>query len=333
MTQRRLILDGPHRLHVETVEPRPLAPDEIRLVPAAVGVCGSDVHGYAGVNDRRAPGTVMGHEAVGRVVEVGDDVRDLSAGTAVAVNPVLSCGACAACLGGRDNLCADRRLYGCVPGLAGGFADAMVVRRRNAVVLAGPAPLEWGALAEPFAVGVHATAVAGIGPADAVLVVGGGPIGIGAALAVHRRGARAVVVSEPDAHRREVAVALGCAAVGPENVDPAAADVAIECVGLAATPAAALEGVRRGGRVVMVGVAAPTVAVPVPDLVMDERALLGSAVYTHAEFEATARWIASGAVDLERVIERRVQLDALPEIFAAYAAGSERSLKTIMTAG
>jgi 2-desacetyl-2-hydroxyethyl bacteriochlorophyllide A dehydrogenase len=324
---RRLVFHGAHSLSVETAPDRGLAVGEVRLSPVAVGICGSDVHGYQGISGRRQPGMVMGHEAVGRVL---DGAPGLAPGELVAVNPVVACGVCDRCRAGRDNLCAERRLYGCVPGLDGAFADRMTVRADNLVPLRGPAPAEWGALAEPFAVGEHAARRARIDAGTRVLIVGGGPIGIGAALAALRRAA-SVTVSEPDPHRRSVLSALDISSVAPEDAAAGEADVALECVGLPATVAAALAGVRAGGAVVMVGIAEPLVAVPVAPLVMEERALIGSAVYTRADFTATAAWIDAGTVDLAPVIERRVTLDELPAAFAAYAAGEERATKTVMT--
>jgi L-iditol 2-dehydrogenase len=158
----------------------------------------------------------------------------------------VACGACAACAAGADNLCAERRLYGCVLGLDGAFADHVDVRAENVVALAGPAPPAWAALAEPLAVGAHAARIGGIGPGSRVVVVGGGPIGAGAAWAARRAGAREVLVSEPDLHRREVLGRLGLEAVEPSAVAPGAADVALECVGVPATVAAALEAVAPG---------------------------------------------------------------------------------------
>jgi len=233
VTERRLVFHGDRRLAVEALARPALAPGEVRVAPAAVGICGSDIHGYAGINDRRAPGVVMGHEVAGRVVELGPAVTGLDLGTPVALNPVVA----------------------------------------------------------------------------------------------------AVVVSEPEPHRRAVLAALGLRAVPPHAVQAAGHDAALECVGLDATVAAALAGVRPGGRVVMVGVATPQVAVPVAPLVMEERALLGSAVYSRADFAATVAWIAAGEVDLAPVIERRVALEELPGAFAAYAAGAERAAKTMMTPG
>jgi threonine dehydrogenase-like Zn-dependent dehydrogenase len=330
VTGRRLVLDGPGRLRVEAA-PQAVAvpPGHVRVAPAAVGICGSDVHGYAGTNDRRAPGVVMGHEAAGHVVALGPGVDGPPVGTPVALNPVVTCGRCPACRAGRDNLCAQRRLYGCVPELPGAFADRVDVRAANVVALRGPAPVPWAALAEPLAVGAHAVRVGGIGPADRVVVVGGGPIGAGAAFAARRAGAPEVLVVEPDAHRRTVLARLGLDAVEPSAVAPEAADVALECVGVSATVAAALAAVAPGATVVVVGMAAPELTVAAAALVMGERRLAGSAVYTRADFEATAGWIDAGEVDLEPLLEARVDLPGVADAFRGYADGSLRAMKTL----
>jgi len=329
VTARRLVLDGPERLRVETAPIGAVPAGHVRVAPAAVGICGSDVHGYAGTNDRRAPGVVMGHEAAGRIVALGAGAEGPPVGTAVALNPVVTCERCPACRSGRENLCTGRQLYGCVPDLPGAFADHVDVRAGNLVPLRGPAPLAWAALSEPLAVGAHAARIGAIGPQDRVVVVGGGPIGAGAALAARRAGARDVLVAEPDPHRRAVLATLGLDAVQPSTVEPEAADVALECVGVSATLESALAAVAPGGVAVVVGMAAAQLTVPAAALVMAERRLLGSAVYTRADFEATVRWIDAGELDLEPMIEARVDLPGLVGAFAGYADGSLRAMKTL----
>jgi len=332
VTVRRLVLEAFGDLRViPSPDLPPPGPGEVELAPAAVGICGSDVHGYTGRNGRRAPGMVMGHEAAGRVVRVGPGVEGLEPGQPVALNPVVTCGRCDACRRGRDNLCAERRLYGCVSGLDGAFADRMAVRADNLVALAGPAPLERAALAEPLAVGTHAVRIAGVGSRTRVVVVGGGPIGAGAGLAARRAGAATILVSEPDPHRRAVLEALGLAAADPAEVTAGAADVAFDCVGIPSTTAAALEAVELGATVVVVGNATPELRVPSAALVMGGRSLLGSAVYTRADFEGTVRWIDDGA-DVAPMIEARVDLPGLAGAFAGHADGSLTAMKTLWTA-
>jgi 2-desacetyl-2-hydroxyethyl bacteriochlorophyllide A dehydrogenase len=331
-TVRQLVFHGPRKLSVEEAELPIPGSGEVRVAVHSVGVCGSDVHGYAGVNARRTPGMVMGHEAVGTIEALGEGVDGFLPGDPVAVNPIVSCGECEQCRAGLENVCAGRRLYGCIADLPGAYADSFVVRAANCVFFHGPVPLEWGALVEPLAVGARGALQGGVGPGDEVLVVGGGPIGIGAALGARRRGADRVVVSEPLEHRRALAERLGFETVDPiaEEIPQDAFPVAIECVGHSATLAAALRAVRIRGTVVFVGLAEETIELPATPLMVGERVIVGSAAYTSTDFRDTAEWVASGQTDLSPVIESRVDLDALPDAFEGYAGGSIDALKTVL---
>jgi 2-desacetyl-2-hydroxyethyl bacteriochlorophyllide A dehydrogenase len=329
---RQLVFHGPRRLAVEEASEPRLEADEVRVAVHSVGVCGSDVHGYAGTNARRSPGMVMGHEIVGTIVEVGADAGGLAEGDAVVVNPILGCGRCPECEAGETNLCEGRRIYGCVPGLPGAYAESFVFKAANAVRFEGPAQLEWGALVEPLSVSARAVGIGGIGPGDDVLVVGGGPIGIGAALAARRRGAARVVVTEPLAHRREVAERLGFETLDPTAGEPPRSvfQTALECVGHSATLAAALAAVRPKGHVVFVGLAEDVIEVSSAAIMVGERRITGSAAYTPDEFRETASWVASAAEDLSPLIELRVGLDELPQVFEDYADGRLEAMKTLL---
>jgi 2-desacetyl-2-hydroxyethyl bacteriochlorophyllide A dehydrogenase len=219
--------------------------------------------------------------------------------------------------------------------LPGGFADEIVVKDANVVAFAGRAPAEWGALVEPLAVGEHATRVAAFDTRSNVLVVGGGPIGLGVALAARKHGAARVVISEPVPDRREIAQALEFEVAGTiaeEDVRSNSAssfDIAFDCVGIDATIATALAAIRPKSRVVLVGIAETTIAMPVTPVVIGEREIAGSSAYTPADFAETARWVSSGEADLTPLIQARVPLYELPEAFERYASGSERALKTL----
>jgi threonine dehydrogenase-like Zn-dependent dehydrogenase len=319
---RQLVLHGPGRLTVDAAPSSAPAAGEVVLEVLATGICGSDVHGYAGVNARRPPGTVMGHEVSG---------RELDSGRTVAVWPISACGACRACRAGRAHLCETRRLYGCTPELAGGFATTMTVPAGSLVEVPDGVPPEWGALVEPLAVGHHAVALADVEPGTSVTVVGGGPIGIAAAIAARRAGVDELVVVEPMASRREKLAALGLRTAMPDDA-PDGVDVVVECVGHAATVHAAIASSRPGGTVVCVGLADPEVPLPWPPVVIEERRLLGSSAYTLDEFRAVAASLGDGDVDFGLLIERRVGLDELPAAFEDYTAGRTTAIKTVMVA-
>jgi threonine dehydrogenase-like Zn-dependent dehydrogenase len=332
MSERQLVFDGPGKLSVQVTEPPRVRPGEVRVATHSAGICGSDVHGFTGANRRRVSGMVMGHEAVGTVVDRAPGVDTPGLGQAVVVNPAVTCGSCEFCLSGQDNRCPERRLHGCVLELPGAFADSFVVSAENTVPFEGPAPLEWGALVEPFAVGYHGVELLEGGLERGVLVLGGGPIGLGAALAARRRGVERVVISEPLEHRRRVAAALGIQCSEP-GVQLEPFDAAVECVAIKATLEAALRLTRPGGQVAFVGMGELEIPLAVEPLVVGERVIRGSFNYTREDFAATAAWVASKQVDLSPVIEARVDLDGLIPAFRAYADGSSQAMKTLFQPG
>ncbi len=319
--RRAVVLDGPGRVRLAERSPA-RAGAGVRVRPLGVGLCGSDVHGYLGRTGRRAPGTVMGHELCARVADATSDLD----GRLVAVDPVRSCGACRACRSGAANRCAERR---CTPELPGGFADVMTVDRANLVPVAGDADPALIALVEPLAVGVHAVARAAVA-GRAVAVLGAGAIGLGAGLAARRAGAGAVVVVERSPRRRALAHALGLDTVAPEGLAAGAFEVCLECVGTECTTRAAIETVEPGGTVVAVGLGETAWSVPAAELVMGERTLTGSAVYTREEFTATARWLEAHAALVAPLVQRRIPLEELPSVLEAHASGEEQPVRTVV---
>jgi 2-desacetyl-2-hydroxyethyl bacteriochlorophyllide A dehydrogenase len=329
---RRLIIDGPGELRIEDAPPPAPGAGELLVDVSVAGICGSDVHGFTGTNGRRPPGTVMGHEFGGTVVAAGPGVEDDLVGSVVAVNPVVSCGACDRCLAGAPNLCRTRRLYGCTPELPGAFANQVVVAAGNAVAMPEGTAGARVALVEPLSVGAHAAGLARLRSSDVALVIGGGPIGIAAALAAARTGAE-VTVSEPEASRRELLAELGLTAVEPGTVPDGRADVVLECVGYPQTMQAAMAATRPQATIVLVGLAQEQLPIDAAALVMGERRILGSAVYTPEDFIGVAAWVAETDVPLERMIQERTDLDGLPGAFARYADHSLVAVKTLVTIG
>jgi threonine dehydrogenase-like Zn-dependent dehydrogenase len=329
---------GQRRLAVEEVEPPALGRGQVRVRVHSAGVCKSDVYGYSGVNDRRdkvigeGDVLVMGHEASGVVVELGPGARGIEVGAPVAINPISGCGDCPACAAGDENLCDARTILGCTPAAPGAFAETLAVGERNLVALPDGVPLEWGALVEPLAVGAHAVRLADPQPGSSALVIGGGPIGIGAALAAQRRVGDGVLVLEPLPERRALCERLGLSALAPEDVlrTHARFDLALECVARPETLAGAISAVPPQGLVVLVGIWSDHIPLPVSTLVWRETRLIGSFGYSHADFAGVADWIAESGIDLSPIIEERVGFEDVVEAFDAYADGSLNAVRTLL---
>lgn len=328
---QRVMLVATGELRLEDVPaPRP-GSGEVTLRVEAVGVCGSDVHGYLGYNGRRRPGTVMGHEVSGTVEQVGPDVDPSWRETAVTVNPVLGCERCAACRSGNPQRCPSKILVGCVPEHPGGLAQLLTMPVTALVRWAGPAPLHWGPFAEPLAVGVQA--VGGVEVTGArVLVIGSGPIAIAATLSARRAGAAAVTMTEGDEDRRALLLELG---LGPRPAAWIAAaapfDVVVDCVADDASLAQALSQVRIHGSVVVVGLGRPSAAVPIERLVQGDLLVRGSAQYSRASYAEAVQWLSSGRLDVSRLLSPLQPLARAPEIFRDLASAAPRPVKTLLT--
>lgn len=323
------------------VEERPdpeLGPHEALVRITATGICGSDLHGFTGENGRRSPGQVMGHETVG-TVQTPSRSGGPEAGSVVTVNPVMSCGECAACRAGREQACPTKTVIGVHADVVSAFAEEMAVPVGNLIELPGAMPEEYGALVEPLAVGYHALRRGDAGLGDAVLVIGAGPIGQACVLAARRLGAEAVAVSEPDPHRRGLAAALGATPLDPgeEGLAARAADalgqpptLTVDAVGATATLRDALACTAPGGRVVLVGMATPDVDVPAYTVSTQERTVIGSFCYSAQEFRDTASWVGGAPAELANLVEARVDLAGAPAAFVRLAKGEEPASKVLV---
>lgn len=335
---RQLSYLGNRRLLVEEVERPPVEPGQVRVKIDSVGLCKSDIYGYGQVNDRRdvvltdGAKLVMGHEPSGTIEELGAGVTGPAVGTPVAVNPIVGCGSCARCLSNAENLCDRRTVIGCVPSAPGGFADSMVVPVRQVVALTDDIPLELGSLAEPLTVGAHGVRLAGSKAAGDVLVIGGGIIGIGAALAARRRSDGEVLVLEPLPERRELCALLGLQAGAPEDVLGSGRlfDVALDCVARPETFEAAIETVPTQGLVVLVGIWQDRIPLPVSTVVWRETQIIGSYGYSHDDFVDVVDWVCSQAVDVSPLIEHRIGFDGVIDAFDAYVDGSLNAVRTVL---
>lgn len=337
---RALVWHGPWDMRSEEVPDPVPGPGEVLVRITATGICGSDIHGFSGETGRRHPGQVMGHETVGTVEGLGPGVEDdLPLDAVVTINPLIPCGECPACRAGREQACPTRRVIGVTAGIVSAFAERIAVPRDNVLRLPDTMPVEYGALVEPLAVGYHAARRGACTADDAVLVIGGGPIGQACVLAARRWGATRVAVTEPDASRRELAASLGATGVDPGGDDPGAAVTAalgepptlvLDAVGSSRSLADALIWSGLDARVVLVGMAAPSVELPAYAISTEERTLVGSFCYSRRDFAETAEWVGSAPPELAGLVQDRVGLADAPQAFTDLARGTSDASKVLV---
>lgn len=305
---RTLEWQGPMQMALVDRPVPVLAPGEVQLKVTAVGICGSELEGYVGNNSLRTPPLVMGHELTGRVIDVADGLDRSWLGQSVAVNPLLGCGSCRACLRGQTALCPSRRIIGVHR--PGGFAEHVAVPAASLVLLPSSLPAAVGALTEPTAVALRAVRKAGVEIGQTVVVLGCGTIGLLLVQLSRAAGARVVGVDTAPA-RLELAQALGADAIyqfiagtdaaqeilartARENVD-----VVFDGVGHSTVRQLALRLVRPGGRVLMIGLHEASTQIDVNDLIRWEVQLMGSFAYSPFEFADAARLLGEGRVTTE----------------------------------
>lgn len=333
-----LVYHGPHQMRWESwPDPQP-GPGDALLEVLAVGICGSDVHGYTGQSGRRQPPMVMGHEVVGRIVAVGSAAPADWLGRRAVVQPILFCGTCDQCRQGSVQRCRNRRFIG--GSLDGAMAERMVAPASNLLPLPENLSAACGTLVEPLAVGIHAAGRAGSLAGCTALIVGCGPIGLLTLVAVRRVGARLVITTDIDPVRRDLSRSLGAHAsldpAGPEwrhalgDLAGGEVDVAFDAVGIAATFSQALEAVRPGGRLVAIG-GWQTVPVDLARVVSREVSVVGTFNYTPAEFAEALAWLAEGRLTADELMARTHPLEEGAKVFAELAAHGGGAGKTVLT--
>lgn len=325
-TMRAAVLAGERLVVSETSQPVP-GPGQLLVRVRLAGIAATDLAAAAtGIPD----GTVLGHELVGDVVGVGGGIAVgglLGIGRRVVALPVQSCGACAACLGGDPVHCPMARIVGTGPGATGAFAELVAVSRHAALPVPDDVPDDLAVLVEPLAGALRAVRRAGVGTADRVLVLGAGAVGLGAAAWARAVGARDVVVSDPLAVRRDLALACGAtAAVDPTTNGTAGAyralgrkrpTVVVECSGTDEALAGAIDVLGRGGRLVVASLHTGSVRLSLRAAHFKELTVAFSAWYEVDDFARTLEALAGGTLPVAGVVTHVVGLDDLPGAFTA----------------
>jgi 2-desacetyl-2-hydroxyethyl bacteriochlorophyllide A dehydrogenase len=340
---KALVHTEPYKFEFKDVpQPRP-GDEEVLVRVKAVGICGSDVHGYTGKTGRRIPPLIMGHEASGVVETVGKNARNVAVGDRITFDSTVYCNQCQWCRLGRVNLCDNRMILGVsIPAYRrdGCMAEYVVMPWWITYKLPDAVSFEEAALVEPAAVSMHAARITPIDVNDVVAVVGAGPIGLFAIQAVRVKGAGRVIALDVREERLAMARQLGAdATINPSAGDVAAemrravgrpdADAVLEAVGTPPAVDLGFKIVKRGGHLTLIGNVTPQVTVNLQDLIARELNVRGSAAIA-GEYRAVLDLMAQGRIQAKPLISQTRPLAEGQAAFDVLHKGDPKLFKIVL---
>lgn len=340
---KALLLSDYNHLELKDLPAPTAGTDEILIRVSACGICGSDVHGYDGSTGRRIPPIVMGHEAAGTVVAVGSEVTNFSPGDRVTFDSTVYCGRCEYCLKGEVNLCNQREVIGvsCKEFRRhGAFAEFLSVPARIAYRLPDSFSFPQAAMLEAVSVALHGVAVAEVKGDETALVIGAGMIGLLLLQAARAAGCSRIFICDVDATRLALAAKLGAdrtfLASGDSLVEEIlretggkGVDVVLEAVGREETVVAAIDCVRKGGTVSLVGNISPQILLPLQKVVSRQIRMQGSCA-SAGEYQQAIDLIASGKIKVDSLITAVAPLSDGPEWFKRLHAREPNLMKIVL---
>ena len=285
---RALVYTGPRTMEMREVADATAAEGEALLRVEAVGICGSDMHGWAGHDERRPAPLILGHEAAGVV---------LADGRRVTVNPLVTCMECVDCMRGDTNLCSQRQIIS-MPPREGAFAPLLAMPERNLVDIPDHISFEQASLAEPIACGTHAVRLgskslrAPLAEAQ-IGVLGGGMIGLGSALVLQAWGCSNITIYETNPTRHDILRRATRANVCSPGDGPEANsfDMVIDAYGGEITRRTACELIRPGGVIVHIGLGDANDGLDIRRMTLQEITFIGTYTYTMDDFRDTVEMI------------------------------------------
>lgn len=323
---KALVLD---RANTFRYEERPIPqclPGQLLVRMEAVCICGSDLHAIRGDQPLFSFPRVIGHEAAGRVAEVGEGVRGFSVGDQVCLMPCIPCGTCRACQRGRTNACARLNLYGVHQD--GGLQEYLAAPAQNWLKTDRPAPAQEIAMLEPLTIGAHAAAKLELAPGDRVLVTGAGPIGISCALNAQTYGARVLLSDTNPGRRAFAAERFRLLALDPldehfteqtaQFTENSLFDAVIDTTAAKASMEQTWRWIGQGGKIVFVGICGGTLELDGLRFHLKEPSLFVTRNSTRPDYERVMNFWRLGAFIPWQFITHQAAFDDAGQTLAAW---------------
>ena len=292
--------------------------DEALIKVIRAGVCGSDITVYKGKHMTATVPTVLSHEILGRIESLPEGYDGpFTIGQRVLMNPIISCGKCAACRRGLPHVCENLKLLGIH--VDGGFAEYTKVGVDKLVAIDDDFPDEVAILGEPFAVGAHVMVNSDIQPGDKIFISGGATVGLYIAIFAKAAGAERVIISEINEPRRQFVESMGIETINPENTDAmdlmrevtdGGFDIVYDTSGAPSCILQMPDLCRCGGKLLSLGLSGDAYPFIIGKVSFKEIRLIGNRLYSQQDFEAGVRFLEDNwkKLHLDRMVTDRLGL-------------------------
>lgn len=337
---KQAVMTEPGKIAIGNVpDPLNLRPDEILLQIQRIGVCGSDIHVYHGKHPFTSYPIVQGHEYSAVVRSVGSAVTKARAGMRATARPQIVCGECGPCKRGQYNVCQNLKVEGFQ---ANGCAqDFFVVPEDRLVVFPDTMTFEQGALIEPAAVGAHSTSRASALKGKNVVVAGAGTIGNLVAQFAQARGAAKVLITDLSDFRLEIAQQCGIrntVNVAREPFERAAErvfgkegfQVGFEAVGVQATMDTLIDGVEKGGEIVVLGVFEEHPRINMGFVGEHELRIVGTMMYRHEDYDEAVKMISNNTIVTGPLVTRHFPFERFLEAYKFIEVQGDKTMKVMI---
>lgn len=336
-TMKILLCEEPTKLIYQQREvPKPKN-NEALIKVLNVGICGTDIHAWAGNQPFFSYPRVLGHEVCGEIISLGSDVHHMHVGQRVALIPYVACHHCNSCLSGKTNCCENISVIGVHED--GGFCEYLSVPVENLLVVDDVDPIA-AALIEPFAISAHAVRRADVHPDEHILVVGAGPIGLGVAAIALADGAHVVMADTSIQRREHVKNKLDIVALDPSDADfesqlrqqfsgmlPLKV---IDATGNQRAMNNTVHMIRHGGSIVFVGLFKGDLSFPDPDFHKKETTMMGSRNATFEDFAKVGKLMAEEKLSADMILTHHFEFNTLADVYEQQVVKNKDLIKGVI---
>lgn len=332
-----VVFEGKEQIAIKDGVKPEIKSDEVLIQVKKVAICGTDVGSYE-TGGPNFPGKIIGHEFSGELVKIGENVKKLKEGMRVTVNPQIPCYECYYCLHDQENMCKlQNYAYGTTED--GAMRDYINVKAERVHILPDNVTYEEGATVEPLAVAVYAVEQSGFQLGQNAAVIGAGPIGLMTIQVLRSAGANKIYVTEPVESKQKIAMELGADKVFLPKAwnkigrltDKLGPDHVYDCVGLSSTFSTALQLVKKGGNITLIGLHASTFEIDIIRLMLiNNISVRGVYGYNQDIYKTAINLFVQKKIRVDPLITSRIRLQQVPEIFKVLGNPPHEELKVIV---